>query len=432
MLTSNNDQLMPRYYPGVNGWFQRSLFKRLNCLQHGRLVIRDGAREMVFGSRDDVGELTVTATIVDPRFYAYAALNGPLGIGEAFVERFWHCDDLVKLVRLFVRNRQVLDQLNGGLARLLQPALRWLHYKNRNTVQGSRRNIAAHYDLGNELFELFLDRNLMYSSAIFEHADDHLDVAAEKKLQRICEKLELGPSDHVLEIGTGWGGFAIHAATHYGCRVTTTTISEQQFNKASERIAKAGLNDNVTVLLRDYRELSGEFDKLVSIEMVEAVGHQFLDTYFAQCGKLLKPHGMMLIQAITIEDQRYQRALKTTDFIKRYIFPGSFIPSVSRLIASVSDATNMKLYQMEDIGQSYALTLRAWRQRFLANLSSIKALGYSDEFVRMWEYYFCYCEGGFTERQISNVQLLLTKPEATPDLYLLNQASAMESSCDQI
>lgn len=355
--------------------------------------------------------LQVTLRINDPGFYRQVAANGSVGAGEAYMDGHWHCDDLVALVRILVINRDLLDAMETGTARLGGMAMRVWHALRRNSRIGSRRNIAAHYDLGNTLFSLFLDSRLMYSSAIFAQPDESLESASERKLQRICDKLALTPSDHVVEIGTGWGGFAIYAASNYGCRVTTTTISREQFDLAVQRIDEAGLADKVTVLLKDYRDLEGSFDKLVSIEMIEAIGHQFLDTYFAKVTALLKPDGMALIQAITIEDHRYAQALTAVDFIKRHIFPGSFIPSITAMSQAMARSSDLRLFNLEDIGPSYALTLRHWRKRFMARLDDVRALGYPDRFIRMWEFYLCYCEGGFLERSIGNAQLLLTRPD---------------------
>ena len=334
------------------------------------------------------------------------------------MDGLWDCDDLVALTRILVRNRDHLDAMETGLARIGGSALRVWGALMRNTRKGSRRNIAAHYDLGNDLFKLFLDENLMYSSAIFESEDDTLEVASTRKLDRICQKLDLGPQHHVLEIGTGWGGFALHAAKHYGCRVTTTTISREQHDLARERIHAAGLADRVTLLLEDYRDLKGRYDRVVSIEMIEAIGHQYLDTYFATVNRLLKADGMALIQAITIEDHRYKQALKAVDFIKRFIFPGSFIPSISAMTSAIGRNSDMKLFNLEDIGPSYALTLRAWRQRFLDRIEEVRALGYPERFIRMWVFYLTYCEGGFIERSIGDVHMLLCKPEARPAQFV--------------
>jgi len=384
------------------------LLKRVSAFNGCALSVIDGAEQLSVG--DPEAELKCTIEVFNPDLWRMATFGGTVGAGESYMEGHWRASSLTTLVQMFVRNRDIMDQLERGTARFAEPFLKLFHWVNRNTKSGSKKNIAAHYDLGNDLFELFLDETMMYSSAVYSDAGDTLATAAVNKLDRICRKLNLGPDDHVLEIGTGWGGFAMHAATHYGARVTTTTISQEQFDLANKRIAQRGLQDRITVLLKDYRELDGQYDKLVSIEMIEAVGHHFLDTYFAKCSQLLKSSGMMLLQAITIEDHRYQNALKSVDFIKRYIFPGSFIPSVSAMVGSAARATDMRLFHLEDIGPSYALTLKAWRERFQANLGRVRALGYPERFIRMWDYYLCYCEGGFLERSISNAQMLLVKP----------------------
>jgi cyclopropane-fatty-acyl-phospholipid synthase len=328
---------------------------------------------------------------------------------------YWDADDLTSVIRVLLANRAVLDSLETGVARIAAPVQKALHWLNRNTRSGSRRNIAAHYDLGNEFFALWLDPTLMYSSAVFERADMSLEEASTAKLERICRKLALGAADNVLEIGTGWGGFALHAARNHGCRITTVTISREQYELARERVAAAGLSDRVTVLLLDYRdldaELHGRFDKLVSIEMIEAVGHEFLGAFFAKCSEMLAPHGAMLLQAITIADQRYEQARRSVDFIQRYIFPGSCLTSVTSMSAALTRHTDLRVFDLEDIGPHYATTLARWRDAFIAKRAQIRALGYGEEFLRMWEYYFCYCEAGFIERAIGDVQLLLVKPE---------------------
>lgn len=390
------------------------LLASLEDLRECHLVVEDDAGARTFGLPAGTPSDTLHARVRvhDPAFYRMTALNGSVGAGEAFMDGLWDCDDLVSLIRILVRNRDHLDAMETGLARLGGSAMKVLHALSRNTRSGSRRNIAAHYDLGNDLFELFLDKNLMYSSALYESEDDTLEVASTRKLDRICRKLALGPNDHVVEIGTGWGGFAIHAAKHYGCRVTTTTISKEQHALATERVAAAGLGDRVDLLLEDYRELHGRYDRLVSIEMIEAIGHQYLDTYFSKVGGLLEPDGAAMIQAITIEDHRYAQALRSVDFIKRHVFPGSFIPSISAMLGSVARNGDLKLFNLEDIGPSYALTLKAWRERFLARRSEAMALGYPERFARMWEFYMAYCEGGFRERSIGVVQMLLTRPRS--------------------
>lgn len=389
---------------------RRLVCGRLQGLLHGQLTLLDGEDRIVFGQVTAACPLAVTVTIHDPNAYARLALRGSIGVGEGYMAGEWSCDDLTGLVRIFVLNRAVLDGLERGLARLAMPLFRALHAIRRNTRSGSRSNIAAHYDLGNEFYRLFLDETLMYSSGVFPTPASSLHDASVAKIDRICRKLDLQPSDHLLEIGTGWGGFALHAATRYGCRVTTTTISREQYQLACERVAAAGLSDRITVLCEDYRDLSGEYDKLVSIEMIEAVGHEYFETYFATCSRLLKPEGMMLLQSITMADQYYEQARRAVDFIQYYIFPGGGLPSVEAVCRALSKVTDMRLFHLEDIGPHYALTLRHWHERFAANLDQVRAQGFSEPFIRMWEFYLCYCEGGFKERVIGTVQMLLTKP----------------------
>ncbi|MGH8477382.1 MAG: class I SAM-dependent methyltransferase, partial [Methylococcales bacterium] len=362
---------------------------RLESLTLGRLLIVDGHELYGFGK----GQATPSATIHvhDIRFYGEIAFGGSIGAGEAYMLGYWSCSDLCALIRIIVLNQSVMDNLEGGFAWLAKPFLKVLHWLNRNTRGGSRKNIAAHYDLGNAMFELFLDPTLMYSAAVFEHPDMTLEQASLCKLRRICDKLQLNENDHVLEIGSGWGGFAIYAARNYGCRITTATISKAQYELALSRIEQAGLGDKIEVLLCDYRNLQQQFDKLVSIEMIEAVGHRFYDTYFAKCAALLKPEGMMLLQAITIVDQRYEMARKSVDFIQRYIFPGSCIPSVTAMLRSITRASDLRLFDLEDIGPHYARTLAEWRYNFFRNIKQVRALGYPEEFLRMWEFYLCYC-----------------------------------------
>ena len=393
---------------------KRILFSRLTGLQYGSITIREGETEMRFGQShptSDLTEIHVTLDIKNTQFYGEVVFGGSIGAGEAYMQGYFECSNLTDLIRLMARNQSLLDNLEQGLARLTAPIQKWLHFINKNTQLGSRRNIAAHYDLGNDFFEMMLDPTMMYSSAVFQSPDQTLEEASYTKLDMICKKLALTKADHVLEIGTGWGGFAIYAAKHYGCRVTTTTISQQQYLLASARIEAEGLSDQIEILLSDYRELKGTYDKLVSIEMIEAVGHQFYDTYFGKCSQLLKPNGLMLLQAITISDQRYESATKSVDFIQRYIFPGSCIPSVTAMLNSITKSTDMRLFNLEDIGPHYATTLARWRQNFFKHIDEIRALGYPETFIRMWDFYLCYCEGGFEERALGDVHLLLVKPE---------------------
>ena len=322
----------------------------------------------------------------------------------------WSTPDLTGLLRLLLLNRTALDSLEGGLARLSAPLRLVAHWLHANTRAGSRRNISAHYDLGNDFFRLMLDETMMYSCALFERPDMTLAEASRAKLDVVCRKLALAPHHHVLEIGTGWGGLAVHAAARYGCRVTTTTISPSQFELARERIRAAGLEDRITVLLEDYRELRGHrYDRLVSIEMIEAIGHRQYETFFRRCSELLAADGRMLLQSITIADRHYARARNEVDFIKRYIFPGCCIPSVGALTRAMVEASDLRLVHLEDIGLHYATTLAAWRQNFHSNLERVRALGYPETFVRMWEFYLCYCEAGFAERALGDVHMVLTR-----------------------
>lgn len=410
-----------RRLPLLASLAKRVLHRMLRRLHTGHLTLIDGDERIRFGPG---GSPAVTLRVHDAAFYADAVYGGSIGVAESYMLGHWQADALSALIRLMVLNREIIDGLDErGLARVASPARKFLHWLNRNTQAGSRRNIAAHYDLGNDFFATFLDETWMYSSAIFTRPDMSLAEASTAKLDRICRKLALTPQDHVLEIGSGWGGFALHAARHYGCRVTTTTISAQQYELAKQRIDAAGLGDRITLLMQDYRELDGQYDKLVSIEMIEAVGHAYYDTYFRQCARLLKPHGQFLLQGITLADQRFDAAARSVDFIQRYIFPGSTIPSVTALLDSATRASDLRLFHLEDIGPHYATTLAHWRANFFANLARVRALGYSEEFIRMWEFYLCYCEGGFAERALGDVQMLLVKPGARPAPILpaLNQ-----------
>lgn len=391
---------------------RNAVFGRLARLQKGMITIVEDGERRSFGRLTSDCSLHATVTILDPRTYLDVALRGTVGGGDAYRKGLWNCDDLTTLVRIAVLNRDLLNGMERGLAWITKPLLKAVHLWNRNTKSGSRKNIEAHYDLGNEFFRLMLDEMMMYSCAYFKRPDATLTEASRAKNDRICRKLQLSPQDHLLEIGTGWGGFALHAASRYGCRVTTTTISEQQYELAIRRIREAGLSSRVAVLLSDYRDLpniGGQFDKLVSIEMIEAVGHQYYGTFFDVCGRMLKPSGAMLLQAITIDERIYEQAARSVDFIQKYIFPGSCIPSISALTGASAETSDLSLLHMEDIGAHYAPTLRAWRKNLADALPRVKALGYEPEFLRLWDFYLSYCEGGFLERSISAAQLLFTK-----------------------
>ena len=388
------------------------MHSQLEKLHTGTLLIREGDQLYRFGQENAPAELTGLMIVEDESCYSDIMTGGSIGAAEAYMTEDWTTPDLTALVRVMVRNTDILDQMEGGFAALARPFLKLFHRMNRNTEKGSRRNIAAHYDLGNDLFQLFLDPTMMYSSGIFPSASSTMEEASVNKLDMICRKLDLQPDDRVIEIGTGWGGFAIHAARYYGCHVTTTTISSEQHKLAAERIREAGLEDRITLLKEDYRDLRGQFDKLVSIEMIEAVGWQFYEVFFRHCAELLKPEGKMLIQAITITDQRYEQARHNVDFIQRYIFPGSCIPSVTALLNAATKASDLNLIQSQDYGTHYARTLRAWHDTFNQYSDTVSQLGYSDDFKRMWRFYLSYCEGGFAERSIGVNHLVFARPLA--------------------
>jgi len=385
-----------------------AVVRRLATISRGRLNLVDPLGRTCFGNASQK-EPQATVEVRNPRGYRLLATGGNLGAAEGYLRGDWHCEDLVALFRLLSQNALTLQAMDRGLARLRAPA-RWVNrLLRRNTLSGSRKNIAAHYDLSNEFFALFLDPTMTYSSGIFDHPTATLEQSSVAKYDRLCRQLQLTASDHVLEIGTGWGGFAEHAASRYGCRVTTTTISDEQYAYAQQRIAAAGLEDRVTLLCRDYRQLTGRYEKLVSIEMIEAVGHENLDTYFRTCWQLLKPGGLFALQAITMPEQRYHRYRNSTDFIQQYIFPGGCLPSVTAITQAAETTDSFRLIDLQDFAAHYARTLALWRSRFRHNIAAIRALGFDDRFIRAWEYYLCYCEAGFLEEMIGLAQLTFRK-----------------------
>jgi cyclopropane-fatty-acyl-phospholipid synthase len=390
-------------------WVRRRLLRSLGGLERGTLALREADEERRYGGPDPEAGLHCTLDVREPAFYSRLGFGGTLGAAESFVRGEWETDDLTALIRILIRNWELLAGLDRRLARLAEPGHRLLHWLRRNSRRGARRNIAAHYDLGNEFFAAFLDPTLSYSSALFEREDASLEEASRAKYERICRKLELQPADHVLEIGTGWGGFCLHAAGRHGCKVTSTTLSAAQRELSRERVAAAGLADRVRILDRDYRELEGRFDKLVSIEMVEAVGHDHLADYFRACAERLRPTGRAAIQAIVIRDQAYESARRTVDFIKRYVFPGGCLPSVGALVEAAARGSDLRLVHLEEFTPHYAETLRRWRARFRENLERIRAQGLGEPFLRLWEFYLAYCEAGFEERHIGVVQLVFER-----------------------
>jgi cyclopropane-fatty-acyl-phospholipid synthase len=395
---------------GVSGGLARGiLFHRLGQMHTGRIAVIDQGGTTALGPG---GGLQATVTVLDPALYSRMLLGGALAASEAYMDGQWEVDDLTSLCRILLRNADVMDGLERGWARVGVAGARLLHWLNRNTIGRSRANIHAHYDLGNSFFQLFLDDTMTYSCGIFEHPDDSMRAASIAKIDRLCRKLELGPADHLLEIGTGWGAFAVHAAANYGCRVTTTTISREQHDAARERFREAGVADRVTLLLEDYRNLRGQFDKLVSVEMIEAVGREFLPGYFAQCSRLLRPDGLMALQAIMLTDHRYDDYCRRAEFIQRHVFPGSHLPAASEMLDCVRRHTDLALEHFEDISDHYARTLRLWRDRFRERAADVRRLGHGERFIRLWDYYLSYCEAGFLERNCRVAQWLLAKPLA--------------------
>lgn len=392
----------------LNQFCKTAVLRQLRSLKSGELTLVCGEQTHRFG--DSSSDLQATLHIRDDRFFRRIAFGGGLGAAESLMDGEWTCDDLAAMVRIFIRNSSISTGLDRGWAWLVQSFARIQYWLRSNNLTNARRNIREHYDLGNNFFRLFLDETLSYSSALFHNAHSTLHEASVAKMRHACRKLDLQPGDHLLEIGTGWGGLAIHAAENHGCRVTSTTISAEQHELASERVRAAGLQDRVDIKQLDYRELHGQYDKLVSIEMIEAVGRKFLDTYFRQCSQLLRPDGVMVLQAIVIRDQLYERHSRSVDFIGKYIFPGGFLPSVAAMTDSLARCTDLRVCHVEEMSAHYVRTLQEWRQRFWQNIAEVRAQGFDERFIRMWDYYFQYCEAAFAERQVNVVQMTLGKP----------------------
>ena len=402
-------------------WARALVIKHLSSMTRGHLLLVEGDKEWHLGAphdaenRDD-SHISATIIVQDPAAFSYIALNGVVGAAEAYMDGLWTTPDLVQVVRFMVFNMTALKGMDKERSITNKVALTALDLIRRNSVARARKNISAHYDLGNDFFELFLDPTMMYSSALFDGKEMPLAAASLNKLDAICHKLQLNADDHLVEIGTGWGGMALYAASNFGCRVTTTTLSQQQHDFTRAAVVRANLQDRVTVVMKDYRELEGRYDKLVSIEMIEAVGHQYFADYFRKCSELLKPDGLMALQAITISDQRYDQARKSVDFIQRYIFPGGCLPSMHIIAKHVAQDTDMCILTVSDMAKDYAKTLAVWRESFSERTDQIKSLGFSDQFIRMWMYYLCYCEGGFEERVIGATQIVMAKPDYRPGL----------------
>ena len=386
------------------------LFRKLGALQTGFLQIMFDDKVYEFGTQSMETSLYAKIHVHDARTFRTIMLGGEPAAGYTYLQGWWSSDDLIQVIRLFTINRSALFAFKYGLGSVAKGISYFSRLAKRNSKKGSKSNISAHYDIGNQLYRLFLDSRMMYSSAVFSSSCTDIERASENKLKVICEKLRLAPGDKVLEIGSGWGGFAVYAAEHYGCHITTTTISDEQYEYTQQLLADKNLQQSVRLLKEDYRNLTGQYDKLVSIEMIESVGHQYMDTYFRQCSRLLKPNGIMLIQAITISDYMHTQYISSIDFIRKYVFPGGSLPSVTSMLSSTANHTDLTLFHDESYASSYAHTLSIWYDRFMANKTKVIELGYSQSFIRLWEYYLKYCQVGFEERVIDVHQLIFKKP----------------------
>lgn len=388
-------------------FFRNTAIDRLSQLKNGTLVLRENGQLLELGQ----GEPRVEVEVSNPQFWQKLVFGGHTAAGESYIDGDWHCDDLVTAMQILLSNRKTYEQMGGGLTLLAKPLRKLRQWYRRNSRKGSQKNISAHYDLGNDFYRLWLDEAMMYSSALFESPEMSLEEASIAKLTAICDKLELKKGDHVLEIGSGWGGFALFAASNYGARVTTVTISKEQYEFAKQRIAAAGLQHLIAIELKDYRDIEGQFDKLVSIEMIEAVGEAYMDTYLRQCGRLLKPNGIFVLQGIVMTERLFEGYKADEDFIQKHIFPGGFLPTVTAITQSMSKTTDLRMAKLDDIGLDYAQTLWHWRMRFMTKLDQLPAMGFDERFIRLWQFYLCYCESGFLERTISAVQVKLVKPD---------------------
>jgi len=387
--------------------FRRSVLKHLSKIRNGKITLIEAGVHHHFGKEAD--PLSTTIRVHSPDFYKSLALGGGMGAAESYLDGQWQCDNLTALFQIFLRNKSEVSGLAKSPDWLKRFRDKIYDYYNRNTVRGSKRNIEAHYDLSNEFYQLWLDPTMTYSSGIFENEESTMEEASIEKLDRICRKLDISSEDHILEIGTGWGSFSIHAAKTYGCKVTTTTISENQYDLAKQRIKESGLDHLITIIKEDYRHLEGEYDKIVSIEMIEAVGHQFIPEFVETLNRLVKPGGKVAIQAITINEKQYSQYRKSVDFIKKYVFPGGNLVSVNHLLNVLKDNSTFRPIGMEEIGLHYAQTLNRWRESFEARLKDVRGQGFSDRFIRLWRYYLTYCEAGFLEKHIGTSQLVFEK-----------------------
>lgn len=406
---NNSEEILPKSVELLRS----ALIKVLSHANEGHFILREKG-SVIAEVGDSGANLKAEVNVLDVRAYRRALLGGNTAAGEAFVDGWWSSPDITQVTRFFSRNLTMMDYWDSRFGWLLKPFKFFRLISRANTKSQAKKNILAHYDLGNDLYSTFLDSKMQYSSAIYSFPEQSLENAQTNKLRRICEQLQLTDKDHLLEVGSGWGGLAIFAARNYGCKITTTTISDEQFGYAKEAIKKAGLSDRIELLSKDYRQLGGQYDKIVSVEMIEAVGKKYLPSYFKKLNDLLKPNGLLLIQAITIADQRFKSYSHSEDFIQKHIFPGGFLPSLNMISKIVATSTELVIRNIKDIGMDYAQTLAHWRANFESQQEYIESRGYDDKFKNLWSYYLGYCEGGFLERRISAAQILVSK---APHIY---------------
>jgi cyclopropane-fatty-acyl-phospholipid synthase len=394
----------------LSSFFKKNILKKFTNLEFGYIHLTDASESYSYGN--DSSKMKVEIEVLSPEFYVFLGSGGLLGVTEAYTAGYWRADDIVTLIRLMIKNSVVMEKLDSGWAKLIKPINTYIHRKRQNTLSGSKENILAHYDLSNDFYKLWLDETMTYSCGVFDNEKSTLKEASIEKLDRICRKLDLQPNDNLLEVGTGWGSFAIHAAKEYGCHITTTTISDAQYEYAKQRIIDEGLEDKITLLNQDYRKLTGTFDKIISIEMIEAVGHEYVQLFFEKISKLLKKDGLFALQGITFNDHKFDEYKHSVDFIKKYIFPGSCLISISQITNAIKNRTDLEIVNLEDISKHYAKTLYEWRKNFINVLPEVRKLGFTEPFINMWEFYFIYCEAGFIERNIGDYQLVFAKSGA--------------------
>ena len=394
----------------LSSLFKNGIIKKFKHLQYGYIEIHDAEKTFSFGNPQSSDRVIVE--IYSAEFYVFLGSGGVTGVAEAYMAGYWSADRLVLLLQIILKNKEILLSLDSGLARLIHPINKIIHWSKQNTLKGSKQNILAHYDLSNEFYKLWLDPSMTYSCGYFSDHSISLEEASKEKIDRICRKLQLNKNDHVLEIGTGWGSFSLHAAKNYGCRISTVTISDAQYEYANNLIKKHGLESQIQIMNQDYRKIKGKFDKIVSIEMIEAVGYQFIPDFFSKISSLLKYDGLVAIQGITYNDQNFEKYKNSVDFIKKYIFPGSCLISVAQISDVIKNYTDLAIVDVEDITKHYAETLSRWKKNFMSVIPEVQAMGFSEAFIKMWEFYFIFCEAGFRERNIGDVQLIFSKSGA--------------------